>query len=898
MGRSDSDRAELGELGLHQLPGQLVLEEDLEAERWYIAQPEWPGQSNNSLRGTKEKWSEVAGEALSAASRMFEKRASGSSGEAALRALGKEKTVGDKIAAFALAIQESPIYRLDELHTLLSFAQKKGRQERGQAMDALKDLFINDLLPDGRRLMTMMDRNFFCSRNELTKRHLIYALFESELKTVYREFIQVLGESGQDSVQFFKQKVVKLIFDLLIAKPENEKMLLSMLVNKLGDPDRKVSSTASYNIARLIEVHHPQMRLVVVQEVEQMLLRPNINRQAQYYAICFLNQISFNTGDTELARNIVRIYLEVFSMCLAEDSQETSSKPAKPTKVKMRWRRQSKKGKKKQEEPKKELKDETKNSRLMAALLLGVNRAFPYTNPEQDDAGYDKYYNSLFRVAHADSFGPATQALALLLQVSQTNSLQNDRLYRALYSRIYDAAECSEKIQASFLNVLFKAMKSDTNTRRIKAFAKRLLQSGSYGSSGFAGACVIVVSECFQQSQKGLLKSFVSLPEQDDEDEIFFDADKLDDAGNEDVIHSDNKSDDADSPAKKLKGDAAESEEERDSNGDDAIVVEKKERNGKQTERYDPRKRDPLFAGAEKSSLWEAVGLSAHYHPSVSMFAKVICQDMKGVRSTGDPLRDYSLVAFLDRFCYKRAKNRVAKSLYGKRSSRYRDDPVANSVEFQEFVKSGHVQEDDKFLMKFFEKNPDRVKAEVDDDEVVVDSDIDSEEEAFEQAMQEEMKRLGADDGLMAGHMPDIDELDEDETKAFDQAFENEMVDSDNESDDGNDKKSREVSLLPSTVDDEESGENDDVGEDDEANSANESKKRGRNRLSSAFAAAEDYEEAIDMELKEAEAAEEGEGLGNEVEEPVEVRPKRKRDRGEAGKRPSKKRRERKRGGD
>lgn len=43
-----------------------------------------------------------------------------------------------------------------------------------------------------------------------------------------------------------------------------------------------------------------------------------------------------------------------------------------------------------------------------------------------------------------------------------------------------------------------------------------------------------------------------------------------------------------------------------------------------QVQRYDPTKRDPLFAGAEKTCLWELKALCAHFHPTVRKFANSI----------------------------------------------------------------------------------------------------------------------------------------------------------------------------------------------------------------------------------------------------------------------------------
>ena len=41
------------------------------------------------------------------------------------------------------------------------------------------------------------------------------------------------------------------MFDLLLQRPEQEQLLLSLLVNKLGDPEAKVTSKATFFLLKL-----------------------------------------------------------------------------------------------------------------------------------------------------------------------------------------------------------------------------------------------------------------------------------------------------------------------------------------------------------------------------------------------------------------------------------------------------------------------------------------------------------------------------------------------------------------------------------------------------------------------------------------------------------------------
>ena len=67
---------------------------------------------------------------------------------------------------------------------------------------------------------------------------------------------------------------------------------------------------------------------------------------------------------------------------------------------------------------------------------------------------------------------------------------------------------------------------------------------------------------------------------------------------------------------------------------------------------YDPTKREPLYAGADRVGLWELRELASHYHPTVAKFAREILAG-NDVHYESDPLLDFSFSAFLDRFVYE-----------------------------------------------------------------------------------------------------------------------------------------------------------------------------------------------------------------------------------------------------
>jgi len=74
---------------------------------------------------------------------------------------------------------------------------------------------------------------------------------------------------------------------------------------------------------------------------------------------------------------------------------------------------------------------------------------------------------------------------------------------------------------------------------------------------------------------------------------------------------------------------------------------------------YDPRKREPEFAHASNSPLWELLPLLSHYHPTVSLHARQLLLS-RPLTSTPD-LALNTLSHFLDRFVYKNPKKQSSR---------------------------------------------------------------------------------------------------------------------------------------------------------------------------------------------------------------------------------------------
>uniref|UniRef100_A0A672QI70 CCAAT-binding factor domain-containing protein n=1 Tax=Sinocyclocheilus grahami TaxID=75366 RepID=A0A672QI70_SINGR len=435
-------------------------------------------------------------------------------------------TLTDRMAAMTVLIQDAPIHSLEHVENLVSLVKKKGSRRQGlMALDTLKELLLTDLLPKHRKLHTFSQHPFeqleekASGNRDSRDRRLILWYFEHLLKLQVIDFAAALDELARDTVQATKMRSLTTAYELLCNQPEQEKVLLVQIVNKLGDPEYKIASKASHLLETVLH-KHPNMKTVVCFEVERLMFRPNISSKAQYYAACFLNQVILSHEEADLAAKLITIYITFFNACVKKKDIE---------------------------------------SKMLSALLTGVNRAYPYAKIGDDDVC--KQLDTLFKVVHIVKFNTAVQALMLLFQVMDSQQTISDRYY-----------------------VMYQDLEEDVDDDRIAE--EKLVDTDK--------------DEKIQSVKQCQMKPTASW------------------------VHHQN-----------LEGDL-----------------------NKVT--YDPMNRNPLYCGADHTALWELQKLSFHFHPSVALFAKTLLQG-EFILYTGDPLQDFTLIRFLDRFVFRNPKQTKGK---------------------------------------------------------------------------------------------------------------------------------------------------------------------------------------------------------------------------------------------
>uniref|UniRef100_A0A3Q2ZDU1 CCAAT/enhancer-binding protein zeta n=1 Tax=Kryptolebias marmoratus TaxID=37003 RepID=A0A3Q2ZDU1_KRYMA len=620
--------------------------------------------------------------------------------------------LADRMAAMTVLIQDAPVHSLDHVETLVTMVSKKGGRRTGlMALDTLRDLLLSNLLPEDRKLRPFAQHPFHLleeragGNRDARDRRLVLWYFEHRLKLHVARFVAALDATARDLVPAAKAKALSCAYELLSGRPEQERALLVQVVNKLGDPAYKMAAKASHLLEALLR-RHPNMKAAVCGEVERLVFRPNISAKARYYSVCFLNQVVLSHDESELAARLLALYFSFFRTCIKTGAVE---------------------------------------SKMLSALLTGVNRAYPYAGA--GDQKVKEQLDSLFRVVHLTRFNTAVQALMLLFQVLDSQQSVSDRFYVALYRKLLDPGLSGSSRQNLFLNLLYKSMKSDVAPRRVRAFIKRLLQVGAEQNPSFTCGALFLVSEVLK-AKPGLK---ILLQESGDEEEFKdLSEEKSDeDDAEENFVDADRTGDGSGPP--KVKPTAS--------------WVHHQNLEGV-SQNYDPLHRNPLFCGADHTSLWELHRLAQNFHPSVALFAKTLLQG-DSIQYSGDPLQDFTLIRFLDRFVFRNPKQLKGKqhlpvSLCPRVLSGLTLSPCPLTVNCPEFLSKDESQipVEEIFFHRFFkkrqqEKQSQRPRRDGDNKSV---EDVDDDE--FEKLLG---KLRLKDGGKKTEDDSDVDDLDDEE---------------------------------------------------------------------------------------------------------------------------------------
>ncbi|GAB1597894.1 CCAAT/enhancer-binding protein zeta-like [Argonauta hians] len=557
-------------------------------------------------------------------------------------------TLSDKEAAFQLCVTQSPVHNIDALDNLIAMTQKKSRHVNIKASLVLKDLFIKYILPKAKPLLTFAQHTDEELNKSNRNKKLALWYFESELKKRFAIFTESLVNLLRDNVDASKEKVLNITSEILAYTPEQETVLLSAVVNKIGDPSYKIASKTIYILGKFLKVC-PSKKLKVIDEVEMLLCRTGMKDRGIYYAFCFLSNLRLKEGESKIAEKLVTVYLKFFQKFIQKGEMD---------------------------------------NRMLSAILCGINFAFKIIFEKREFI--KEHAEILFKTVHMVNFNTSLQVLMLLYQIMEADTL-SDRFYMVLYRKMCDPTLKISNRHMHFLNLVFRAIKQDHSEGRIKAFIKRLLQVCFYLSPPFICGALCLLSEVFREKPtlfnlRQNAQDFV----ESDEEECYKDVQLEDETELMKQTELDSKSAD---------------DEEQEDNTPKKVSSWIHRKNLKYVPvnaGYSPHHRNPLYCQAETTLFWELSLLSSHFHPTVSLYASTLLNN-KFIEHEGNPLQDYTLIRFLDRFVFKNPKQVTEKSSEPKKN-RYNPKGIklipANDKKYLE--KPNKIPVEEQYLYQYF----------------------------------------------------------------------------------------------------------------------------------------------------------------------------------------------------
>uniref|UniRef100_A0A182P3E6 CCAAT-binding factor domain-containing protein n=1 Tax=Anopheles epiroticus TaxID=199890 RepID=A0A182P3E6_9DIPT len=585
-------------------------------------------------------------------------------------------TLRDRANAGALLVQTNPFCHLQALDTLVGMV-KPSNKGFLDVVEVLTELMMKSLMPTHRKLITipMRGRDWKNVQNlqtlEKSMRDKIYAHwhFEDQLREHYFAFITNLSTILHTGQEMGKMKAIAHAARLFSNVPELERLILTALVNKLGDPSRQVAAKTLHHLQQIVR-RHSAMAFIITCEVEKLLFRNNVAPLAQHFSLAFLATIA-SFGDFPTCQKMINVCFAFFKI-LTEKGEI--------------------------------------NSRTMQSILTCLRKAIANVKRDVDLAQIVEpgLLNVIYRMIHLAEFPIGCQGLSLLLEISERKGREQNRFYNALYKKMLDPqiASIGPRISNVFFYILHRAMQNDPIPERAQAFVKRLLQIAFYFPAARLCGALIVVSKVLRK-RKILLKDGQTPP---------------------------------DSDAIEVAVAAKEGDEKDPEVEDDKQESPKPVRVPKG---YDAFGRSSEYAGAQYTLRYELVRYASYFHPTVQKFAESILSNAP-LTYYGDPLQDFSLGRFLDRFAFKNPKK--PKTQKDENGVEHLRPGIPGVVQRKsDYAPTGHralpvnaltkdqCAEDDEYIFKFLEhkryriqRAQERKKAKEGENEEEEDSDVDS----------------------------------------------------------------------------------------------------------------------------------------------------------------------------
>lgn len=333
----------------------------------------------------------------------------------------RKGTISDKLAAHTLLIHGEKSW--SSLNTLIELVDpKKCRRQCMMAMHTLRELFLDHLNLHKRdsQITTEADKR--------------------RVRFYYTKFIDQLNLVAFDNLEETRKKAIWVLSQLLTRQCENKEYIVEKLIEKLGDKVPKLATTAGHLVEKAINSESLDLRMKAINCIQRFLRRPNQSANARYYAVSLLTRIKLIKGSHGMANDLIQTYLELYTTLTKENKIE---------------------------------------SKLMSTILVGIHRAYPYSQLKNDI--FERHLQTLYTLVHSVNFRMSVVAMVLIKNIvskrAQSHKISiEDRFYNLIFGQLMKPELHSCSRQEAFVNILLTAINEDTVLARREAFIKRILQ--------------------------------------------------------------------------------------------------------------------------------------------------------------------------------------------------------------------------------------------------------------------------------------------------------------------------------------------------------------------------------------------------------------------------------------
>ena len=419
-------------------------------------------------------------------------------------------TKKDRVGALQVLLEEGPVSNSHTFSRMLQLCDQQDRRKSLEACQKVKDVMVSCILPD-RPLRFLnqfreqlekwealteetveiprpkkkrkVDKKKQAAppppkfRVSVTQAHLALMHYEEYLKVTYALFVKSISALTTNNLSLIKTASLKILFDLLVRKPEQEATLLDNIVRRLADKEKKAFATVKTVLLDVCRVHRG-MKRNVIDAVAQVGLKNSSRPLLLMHAIDIVSSVKLFEEDAEVAARVCKLYLEVLTVLL----DGTERKVQVLTKAQ---KRQQKRKYKKVGRPEDSIKGMALREdcgRLVRMLLIGIKRTLHLLKPEQyESLGLATHVEGLFKlVKNAPAFKVRLVVLVFLFELLSKFQVLDRSYYVVLHQQLsfYETYVASNRDVV--LRLLARVVEANENPIQVAALIRRVIQFGSH----------------------------------------------------------------------------------------------------------------------------------------------------------------------------------------------------------------------------------------------------------------------------------------------------------------------------------------------------------------------------------------------------------------------------------